>query len=69
LLQLGLKFLPGLFDKGQRVKTGDPVPVAVVEVKDTAMDVFSLTNTRNAYSDTYGRRTRLAAPMISGRRA
>lgn len=64
---LALKFLPGLFDKGPKLPVQKAVPVAIVEVKDTAMDIFTLTNTRSAFSDTYGRRQRLASPAAYSR--
>jgi len=66
-LQMALKFLPGLFDSGPKLPIDKAVPVAVVEVKDTAMDTFTLTNTRNAHSDTYSRRARMAIPIGRGR--
>lgn len=64
---LALKFLPGLFDKGPKLPVQKAVPVAIVEVKDTAMDFFTLSQTRAAFSDTYSRRPRLATPAAYGR--
>lgn len=68
LFQMGLKFLPGLFDNSPKIPVDKAVPVAVVEVKDSVMDIYTLTNTRSAYSDPYSRRPRLAVPMNRGRR-
>lgn len=52
---LGLKLLQGRFSRN-RLKVGSPVPVAVVNFKDTTMDPYTLSQTTAAYSDRFSRR-------------
>jgi hypothetical protein len=64
LLALGLKFLPGLFDRTPRMEYKEPVDVNVINFKDDILDVFTILNSRISFSDTFSRRNILASPMI-----
>lgn len=63
LLAIGLKLLQSRFMGSGKLDIPDPVPVALVEVKDTAMDIFTLTQSRIAFTDPFSRRDQLARPM------
>lgn len=67
----GAKILQSLFKPEQRLPIEKPGHVIVDNFKDAFKDVFTLTNTRMSFSDTFGRRQLTARPMIkpSGARA
>lgn len=63
LLAIGIKLLQSRLMGSGKLDIPDPVPVALVEVKDTAMDIFTLGQSRIAFTDPFSRRDQLARPM------
>lgn len=63
LIGFGLKLLQGRFMEEPRINVQPAVPVSIVEIKNTAMDAWTLGQSRSAYSDTWSRRSVVARPM------
>ncbi len=64
IANLALKFIGSKLGGPPKIKTEKPMPVSIVEVKDTAMDMFTLGNSRIAFNDTFSRRSTMARPLL-----
>lgn len=58
-----MRFLASKFAEEPKINMQGIVDVAIVEIKDSAMDVFALGQSRSAYSDQWSRRSLAARPM------
>lgn len=59
---MGLKLLQGRFQRN-RLNVAQPIPVAVVNFKNTTMDPYVLSQTTAAYSDRFSRRSPISGTM------
>lgn len=63
LAGIALKLIASRFAEEPRINIQAGIPVSLVEIKNTAMDAWTLGQTRSAYSDTWSRRNSIARPM------